>query len=392
MRMKPLKKPDGYFITAKVDVPLKYRPVVGKKQLRKSGIVDCANLQDAKLIQAKWTAELKKRASGCELTYAFYGKLYQDQAGNHARSSIVNRLIADLGKREVDHNLETHFEDFIALVSREKVKRWKKLNGALTLDETEKPVSSSTVQAYKRYHKAIINFAKGPDCPPEYRIKPDAVNTRLIRIGRTKPRMRPIEESERNKYLSEALKYGEWFYNLVQFARSMPIRPEDQINLLTSEIQANWHIPYLPGKTKRTGKIARPRILNHMRDFAQSRRIDSDCPYLFYRPGFERNGEDTGTHYKISYHTLNSVHNTVCRRAEIKNLQLYDWRHDAVNYLLSLGFSKTQIMEFAGWSSPTMVEHYNAGDPERLAEICDIIEREAERKLKGVVIQHRRRA
>lgn len=390
--MKPQKVDNGFYIYTKVRVPKDKIPLIGKNQLVKSGVVPflaCPDLNTAKRIQIDWTMELKGRANR-SLTYKDYVSLYKNHTGNHADTSIVDRLEKELGNYSVDTTLTIAFEKFISIVSGEKVKRWKSVGGNLILCDTEKDISPSTIQAYKRYHKAICNFATSENCSIECRINPDKINTGLIKVGKTEKRKRHIEEWERNKYIEIAGNDYPWFLHVVDFARSMPIRPEDQIQLLTGRVATNWHVPYLPSKTAKTGKIARPRIMPHLRDFVNARRKDSTCLFLFCRTGFKRNGENPDKNYQISYWTIDSVHGTICRRAGIKNLRFYDWRHDAVNYLLSIGFTVPQIMTFAGWSSDEMVYGYDTEDPNRLSAVCEMIENEAAEKMKGIVIPFNR--
>jgi integrase len=431
--MRPQKTKDGWYVYAKVHVPKLYISIVGNKQLVKSGTIPFdkfPTLEDAKKEQLNWIKQLKKKASGKGLTYATYANLYRDQAGKHAQGSIVNRLTKELGKKEMSESIEGHFEEFIDIVKSEKVKRYKAqyrfncpvcsdigksahkrtdharhflcdkcgstaeiIEKKVVLSDTENKISDSTIQAYKRYHKAIVNFSKGSECPKEIRIKSDAISTKSIKVGRAKKRKRPVEEWERTKYLQAAKELDKGFYWAVQFSRSMPIRPEDLVDLKTEQVGSDWHIPYCPKKTHgRTGKVARPRILMHMRDYVVDRRQDRGCPWLFYSNGIGRIGEKPDKKYQLTYSRLDNFHNTICRRTGITDLHFYDWKHDSVNYLRSLGFTQKNIMDFAGWTTECEVNDYDTDDENRLSDVCDIIEKEAFEKMENIVIKFKKQS
>jgi integrase len=123
--------------------------------------------------------------------------------------------------------------------------------------------------------------------------------------------------------------------------------------------EINKQIPYIPGKTKKTGKEATPIIFPVVKEFILGRIHDTECPTVFY-------WIENGKKRSISYWKLNSAWNYIKEKCGITNFEFYDWRHDAVNLLFSLGYNNRQIMQIAGWSSENMLSTYNNRDRARL--------------------------
>jgi integrase len=383
--MKPVKVEKGFYIYARIRVPKNSIHLCeGKKQLVKRGVVsfgECPDKRSAIEKQNEWIKDLRSRVNR-SLKFKDYVELYRKATGEHAQTSIVSRLANVLGEYPMDGSLSKAFEEFVYIASKECRKVWRVEDGKKVLCDTGKSISIATVKGYKRYFKAICGAACTEKMPHEYRIKSCNNPSDGVIVGKASKRRRRISEGERSEYLGFAEELFPAFVPAVNFARTMPIRPSDQIKITTLNIdRINWQIHYLPEKTASTETIAHARVLPAMRDYVLSRCVDNECICLFPRSGFARNGEDANRLYPMTYWQLRSIHNSICKRAGIKDLRFYDWRHDAVNYLLSIGFSKAQIMAFAGWNSDEMVDWYDIGDPIRLARSCEILETEANESL-----------
>ena len=312
-------------------------------------------------------------------TFHEYIKEYQVKAGNHAQGSIVTDIDQLTGSIRIDIKKPSFAaieEAFEKLIESKKEKR----------------LSESTIQSYIRYFKAICNNGEKLKLSSKLpRITRENNPGSSFTVGKSVERIRPITPLERTKYL-ETIKSTpklSWLYPVVEFARTMPIRPQDMCSLSINDIsEIHGQIKYAPKKTsgRSSVKFAYPAILPHMKEFILSRVKDSECPFVFFRTGYTKNGEDPGKHYPMTYEALNYAHDTICKITGIKNLQFYDWRHDAVNFLISAGFDDTTIMKFAGWSSTAMIRRYDTNDRERLSSVTkEILENGNKSILKEVV-------
>lgn len=65
---------------------------------------------------------------------------------------------------------------------------------------------------------------------------------------------------------------------------------------------------------------------------------------------------------------LAQAHATACRRAEIRDFRLHDWRHDWAHRMVMMGCDMRTLMDLGGWSSPRMVARYVATAPKHAAD------------------------
>jgi integrase len=312
-------------------------------------------------------------------TFHEYIREYQIKAGDHAQGSIVSDIDQWTGsivielKQPCFASVEAAFESLI----ESKVKSG---------------LSDSTIQSYKRYFKAICNNGEKLKLSSKLpRITRENNPASSFTVGKSVERIRPISPSERSKYF-DAIKSTSklaWFYPVAEFARTMPIRPQDMCDLSTGDIsEIHGQIKYSPKKTagRSSVKFAYPAILPHMKEYMITRVKDTECPFVFFRTGYSKNREIPSEHFKMTYEALNYAHDTICKIAGIENLQFYDWRHDAVNFLISAGFDDSTIMKFAGWSSTAMIRRYDTNDRERLSSVTkDVLSNGNKSILKEVV-------
>jgi integrase len=296
------------------------------------------------------------------LTLNVYVEHYCNQAGDHVKTSIVSDIKRELGHLTIPE-VEEAWTSFIDRQEHRYRKVWRLVDGKLKLVDTNKLISKSTIKGYKRYFKAICRFAMSRAVPKEIRLSKDDDPSSGIKIGKAEIRRRPLTPRERQVILEISAKLYPWFIPILQFAMTMPIRPNDQCVLKWSDIDAlHGQIPYLPIKTRKTGTFAYPLILPHLQDFIKGRIGDGECPYIFYSVDKE------GHRVQLTYNRLSSAWWTICQKGGIQDLRFYDLRHDAVNYCLSLGFTPRDVMVFAGWNSAEMVDGYDTRDRIRLAE------------------------
>jgi integrase len=59
---------------------------------------------------------------------------------------------------------------------------------------------------------------------------------------------------------------------------------------------------------------------------------------------------------------ISSAHDTACRRAEIENFTVHDWRHHWASHCVMAGIDLPTIMRLGGWKSLRMVQRYAAVD------------------------------
>jgi integrase len=328
-------------------------------------------LHEADLIKKlkERSAEYRKKSN--RITFNDYINCYWEITTDHSHPTIISDIREAVGSIEIKDgdfiDVETKFNKFLKDQEGRKVKRWKvdSESGELVLKDTDKTLSESALQGYRRYFRAICN--NGRRIPLSYglpRITEANDPSSSIVVGKPEERCRPPEDWEREKIFEflEDPKYSEYHFmkSVIDFARCNPIRPSDQIELQVSRIdEINKQIPYIPGKTKKTGKEATPIIFPVVKEFILGRIHDTECPTVFY-------WIENGKKRSISYWKLNSAWNYIKEKCGITNFEFYDWRHDAVNLLFSLGYNNRQIMQIAGWSSENMLSTYNNRDRARL--------------------------
>jgi len=377
---------------------VKYKGIEKKSTILFTGQDDLAlKIIETDLIKSIKTAEESKRPSSLKITFGMYIERYQASTGKHAQTSTVRDLKDALGSIEIktkDGHLdfepvERAFDKFIVEQSTRKVMRKTaqyeerdgvglyankkvKVKVGTAMVASDKTISESHIQGYKRYFRCICSHGeklKLSDTLP--RIPREWSPAGSVEIGGSVERTRPIEEWERKAYFEAIARLPklQWMLPVAMFSMTMPIRPNDLCNL-TSDAISELHnqLKYKPEKTfnERTKIYALPAILPHMKEFILSRVKDTTCSAIFFKPGYEKAGEDPKKHYPIQYDQLNKAHRKICEEAEIKDLRFYDFKHDAVNWLVSAGFGHDMIKQFAGWASTDMIKVYDTKDRERL--------------------------
>ena len=296
------------------------------------------------------------------LTFHTYVELYRANAGEHAQTSVVSDLDRELGHLPIPL-IEDAWEAFIGRQEHRNRMVWRRVAGELKLCDTGKPLSASTIKAYKRYFRAICGAAMLKTAPKAIRLSENDNPAAGIVVGKADNRRRPLLPKEREAIIETAEKYYPWFVPAIQFALTMPIRPGDQCSLRGDMIdEVHCQIPYLPQKTAKTGTWAYPLILPHLRTYIMGRVGDTECPFIFHSI------DEAGRRVQLTYSRLSSAWVTILEKAGLSDIRFYDCRHDAVNYCLNAGFTARDVMAFAGWNSAEMVDGYDTRDRIRLAE------------------------
>lgn len=312
--------------------------------------------------------ELRSPRKG-SLTFGHYIEHYRENAGKHAKTSLVSQIEAAIGSvRIVDGDfapVEFAFLRFMADQEGRPVCRWKgsRKDGGLEPVSTGRTISEATLQGYRRYFCCICGAGRKirlSDSLP--RILEEQDPSASVTVGKPIRRDRPITEDERAKIYKALAENQElaWLKVWIDFAKTMPIRPEDMVALRARQIDLlHDQIVYEPGKTfANTEVVAAAAILPHMREYMESRVATGlDAP-VFHKDG-----------QAIGYWSLAHGWQALRKKAGVTDFRFYDWRHDAVNYLLSLGFDRETIKQFAGWSTDDMIDTYNTQDRGRLAKV-----------------------
>lgn len=310
-------------------------------------------------------------------TFRDYAESYQKVSGKHAKTSIVNDMVSEFGAA-LPHRWTSRFEKFIGE------------QDGRTCRNSEREISTSTIKAYKRYFKAICGHAMGEYVSAGDRL---TVNHGLsIKVGKPEARSGCATDEQRRKILEVIGNDYPWILPAVEFARSMPIRPEDLfatmypidtkdefwkelprhmrplIGLTLDKInEVHKSIAYLPKKTWKTEKLATPLILPNIMGYIKGRIGDPDCQTIFCRQGNPTFKEDPGRHYPITYKVMNRVWNKVRDAAKVPNLTFLEFtRHDAVNFLRANNVPDSTIMQFAGWSTRSVLDLYDSRNTDRI--------------------------
>lgn len=332
------------------------------------------NLYEAELYKELLKLQSEYRKKSNKITFESYINCYWEMTTDHTHPAIIKDIREAVKNIEIKNGnfieVEKRFKDFLEKQKGRKVKRWKvdSKSGELVLMDTDRTISEAAIQGYRRYFREICN--NGQRLPLSYgipRITGENNPASSIVVGKPEERCRPPEDWEREKIFEflEDPKYKDYHFmrHVIDFARCNPIRPTDQVELLVSRIdELNKQIQYIPGKTRKTGKEATPIIFPVVRELILGRIHDTECPTVFY-------WLDNGKKKPISYWKLNSAWNYIKEKCGITNFEFYDWRHDAVNLLFSLGYNNRQIMQIAGWSSENMLSTYNNRDRVRLHKV-----------------------
>jgi integrase len=361
------------------------------------------------LINSIKTAEESKKTEHRSLKIKFkqYIDAYIRDSGKHADNNSIHDMRVAFGNLEIKTKVEDKtriehldfepveraFDKFMLEQETRKIRKFKntyttrpgkgvwskkkvkEISGVELVDLEGTKLSESTLQKYRRYFCCICTHGeKLKLSDPLPRIPREWSPSGSVSIGNSIERNRPIEDWERKEYFAaiERLPELHWMLPVANFCRTMPIRPSDLCALTVRSIsETHGQLKYSPQKTSNHSKVkfAYPAILPHMKKFILSRVKDTTCSSLFFRTGFKSRGENTSKHYPIGYWTLDHAHKKICEEAKITNLQFYDWRHDAVNFLISAGFDDDTIMKCAGWASPAMIRRYDTNDRVRLAKV-----------------------
>lgn len=399
---------------------------------KKTGKINKRKAKEAaELLEKKLAIELKekrdnRKAEGSLHTFKDYAESYRLRTGKHASTSVINDLISAFGNAEPEKWVQ-EFEKFIKKQDGRKVrvlvneyryrpgkynhknrlvkevvgKKWKELN---------RTISASQIKSYRRYFKAICGHAVSEDVSRVDRL---SVNHGIgIKVGKSESRDQYASDKQREKIMEVVGNDFDWLLPAIEFARTMPIRPEDlfaTMHLLDKDEDPFWKdlpktfwplmgltidkinevnkvITYLPKKTWETEKLATPLILPHMMDYMKSRVGDPVCNRIFYRPAFK--DEDPGRRYPVSYWNLRTVWNRIREKAEVSKLTFYEFtRHDAVNFLRSHSIPDTAIMQYAGWSTRSVLETYDSRNTDRLTRTTyDILAGAVKKENEGKVV------
>jgi hypothetical protein len=254
------------------------------------------------------------------------------------------------------------FRVWIKLEAKRDVRRWKKVDGFLSLEDTGKRLSPTTIQAYRRYTKLILTHSGHSDSYPA---------DKDLKVGKAEKRRRPITPDEMLK-LEETIgnKYP-WFFKAFDAARKSPVRPEDQFAFLYSRHFIKVEIPKLSIKIRyenqKTGTWAQPIIWPEQVDSLLNPEIESDFIYPWKDGTSCFPGCDLEDEYSTN-RRYNRLFRSVCRLQGIRDLRFYDLRHNAVAYCRSKGVEDWRIIKAAGWTSGEMLEVY---DPDNESLIDD---------------------
>lgn len=258
--------------------------------------------------------------------------------------SIVNHLKSGLGTTK-RRDFEPKFKEWIDIQEKRNVMKWRRKDGELKLCDTGKPISKSTIQAYKRYAKLIARENGYGEAFKD------------IKVGRRIVRRRPIEVWEMLKLEETIQKHFAWFFPAFDFARTNPIRPEDQFSLTVEKHYKNGKIVYAPQKTfEDTGLMAYPIIWEHQQAFFDS--VVSGL--IFCRPDGVTLMESENSRY------YDFIWGKILNKAGLSDIRFYDLKHHAVSFMRSRGVEDWRIVKAAGWSSAEMLYDY---DPDNTAMI-----------------------
>lgn len=300
----------------------------------------------------------RKESKPCgSLKFADYVAYYKETRASAAQiHSSVDILDREFGNYPMGAKLE---DAFTAWIEKQSVRN---------IRSTSRVLSPATIQQYKRYFKAICRNALR--APRHMRVSPDDDPSAAIRVGKGKRRHFVVTPVVRRRAVEVIEADFPDYLQPLLFARTMPIRPKDQWSLRWDMIDEEHNqIPYLPQKTNPRNergelihdpKWAYPSILPHMREYIVGRIGDQECPYIFYTH------DHRGRRRQITRMWEHWVR--IRSKLDAPGMQWYDWRHDAANYLISIGFSKEDIKRFAGWSTDDMVEWYDTNDRVRFAQ------------------------
>lgn len=338
---------------------------------------------DLKIHEAELIKILKqKSAENIEreknITFGMYIDHYEQSLSNNKNRSLIQDLRESLGNISIKNGsffpVEIAFDKFMLLQKDRKVRKYKidPVTCGTKLVETDKTISASMLQTYRRHFNLICNHGvKLPRNDKLPRIDPRENPSIRVTIGKPIIRKRIIQQWERERiysFLNDPVnsKY-KFMLPLIDFSRTNPIRPGDITGLLHSQIDKTLNqIPYLPEKTSKTGTMAYPVIFPVCKDFIYSRIGDTECDTIFYR-------EVNGKRFPLTYNIISSTWKYILSSCKISNLQFYDLRHDAVNLLFTIGFNDRQIMQIAGWNSQSMLSIYDNRDNHRLAKAAQEI-------------------
>ena len=330
----------------------------------------CPTKQHARELASQWEQELYRnsadRRSAEYRAAPTFGDCIEYYTSLHggAPHSAVNVLQRSIGELQIDDAFPSSFVRWIETMGHSKAKRAHRGQSGIEIVSTDRTVSPSTIQTYKRYARAILSAC----------CRPEAGRNRLqsnplagMSIGKAVARWRIITDAEDHRITEVVGNDYSWLLPALQFAKCNPIRNEDQFSLTQSEHfnRIKMTIEYTPHKT--SGKtqnkvIARPVIFPHLEPHFKALPPQSECDHVFHRPGLRQLQQDPGRLYQI--HSFKRTWASICLSAGVVGVTWYDYRHHAVKRLRSLGFPNWLIQRIAGWTSPAMLDHYDPQDAE----------------------------
>lgn len=373
VKMTHQDRPDSYGV---IDLITFRDPETGKVDSRAAMLKARAMELDFK---AQATQDkIQKRIDPGSLKFAAMVAHYRKGRGQHVYSSIVADLERSLGNSTLE-GLEDDFSDFLKEQQGRKLNRevWVKPEDSWEKKPATRTISESTIKAYKRYFRAIVNAAikaprsSGITIPQDPRTGLVYNPARSVVVGKPERRHRPPLDWEVEKLVEVIGNEDPEFLPAFNFARTMPIRRRDQFErLLWANVdQVNLQIQYKPMKTENeetsSGATAYPLILPHMREFILSRIGDEECPTIFWRWGSKSLQENPRKRYPVG--DFKKRWERWLRKAGVQDLRWNDLRHDATDYLLSLDLTKREVMVCAGWTTEQMVDWYDTRNRERFS-------------------------
>lgn len=376
---------EGFEITAVRRVPPELQQQLGgKRQLRRRIFVPlavCSTRAAAERRRAELLIELDDRVMRARERQVSLGQYIWYYGQTRELSSRLRFVDRQIGTWVVDDDFGQKFEAWLDGQRRRGKLRRRLVDGHWHYYETAQRVSETWVRNIARDVRTVLRFACRIPDPAQRLMKCPFDKTT---IGGNAIRRRPITEYE-ELWIMRVVDQGyPWLRPAIEFARTNPIRPQDQFRLRRSrhltydEDHDQWRICYEPLKTR--GRLlsrilARPIVHDHIRYHFDDLNKRPDCDLLFARPGWPHAGEDQAKMYPIR---VDRIWRTICRKAEAQaraacddearrqqivfDVRWYDWRHAAVRFLKREGYDVFDIMDVAGWAGPDMVHKYDTRD------------------------------
>jgi hypothetical protein len=390
---------EGWIIDASARVPksVRYR-FQEKKQLRKHQFVSlskCPEVTDAKELKITWEKELKDKIKGSLKPEITFDDCYKHYCENHNPSRTLMWVNSHIGSWLIDDDFIFKFKAWIDSERHRKKFIHKKVDKTLVwLPGTTNPSPRHIINEIAAAKSVLYNMGQHPI--KLYRLKENPLEELLP--DKKKARKRKIRDYEELWLMYVIKKFYSWFLPAVLFAKTNPIRPQDQFSLTISkhltwdEINKQWRLAYIPQKTEHQVQdkiIARPVVWDDQKEYFENLHSSERCDRIFVRPGWPQCHEDPFKLYPINYR---KIWETIRKKAEalakencksiidrenihMTDIQWYDWRHHAVRFLKMKGLSTDDIMQIAGWATETMVREYDPGEDDPDVRILEKMRR-----------------